>query len=305
MGVPRPERPAASRACRRCCLTARVSPGDHPRHLGLAQAGPVAATAGGKAPSTNGTEAVPTLALRGGLCGEFVDFVLLPALVSELNPEVDRPAASQWADLLDEWGFDSRHIDPDDGRSAAAVAAEGAWRLANRIGLVRDGRATEMGQAVAALAGVDAGARQGMLAPLLRPGVESALAGQGGKPIIPLLECAAQALAASTNLWVRVCPALMPVEVGAIVHWACIDFSHAESLVKDIEINRDVAMHRGGPPNPDVSLEANRERHFERVMEFYMDQPGLGGGVPFSFGEEIALARLVGFCGLLQRSIGK
>ena len=41
----------------------------------------------------------------------------------------------------------------------------------------------------------------------------------------------------------------MPIEVGAIVHWACIDFFHAESLVKDIEINRDVAMHRGGPPD--------------------------------------------------------
>ena len=40
----------------------------------------------------------------------------------------------------------------------------------------------------------------------------------------------------------------MPIEVGTIVHWACIDFFHAESLVKDIEINRDVAMHRGGPP---------------------------------------------------------
>ena len=53
----------------------------------------------------------------------------------------------------------------------------------------------------------------------------------------------------------------MPIEVGAIVHWACIDFRHAESLVKDIEINRDVAMHRGGAPGPDVSIEANRERH--------------------------------------------
>ena len=69
----------------------------------------------------------------------------------------------------------------------------------------------------------------------------------------------------------------MPVEVAAVVHWACIDFRHAQSLVKDIEINRGVAMRRGGPPNPDVSLEANRERHFERVVECYVEQPGLGG----------------------------
>ena len=262
----------------------------------------MAATAGGKGPNTNGTEAVPTLALRGGLCGEFVDFGLLPALVSALNPERDSPAVSRWAGLLDELGFDSRHIDSGDGRSAAAVAAEGAWRLANRIGLVRDGQATEAGQAVAALARIDAEAHQEALAPLLRPGVESALAGQGGKPIFPLLERAAQALAASTNLWVRVCPALMPTEVGAIVHWACIDFRHAKTLVKDIEINRDVAMHRGGPPDPDVSIEVNRERHVERVMAFYIEQPGLGGRVPFSFGEELALAKLIGFCGALREA---
>ena len=260
----------------------------------------MAAKAGGKAPSTNGSEAVPTLALRGGLCGEFADFGLLPALVSALNPESDSPAVSGWADLLDELGFDSRHIDPDDGRSASTVAAEGAWRLANRIGLVRDGQATETSQAVAVLAGIDAEARQKALAPLLRTGVESALAGQGGKPIIPLLERAAQALAESTNLWVRVCPALMPIEVGAIVHWACIDFRHAEALVKDIEINRDVAMHRSGPPDPNAPTGANLERHFERVMEFYMDQPGLGGRVPFSFGEELALSKMLGYCELLR-----
>ena len=283
-------------------LTRWARLGDHRRLLGLAQAGPVAATAGGKAPSTNGTEAVPTLALRGGICGEFVDFGLLPALVSALNPERGGPAVSRWAGLLDEWGFDSRHIDPDDGRSAAAIAAEGAWRLVNRIGLVRDGQATEAGQAVAALAGVGAEDRQEALAPSLKPGVEAALAGQGGKPILPLLERAAQSLAESTNLWVRVCPALMPIEVGAIVQWACIDFRHAESLVKDIEINRDVAMHRGGPPYAEVSIEVNRERHFERVMEFYMDQPALGGRVPFSLGEELALAKLIGFCGALREA---
>ena len=269
--------------------------GHHPRPLGLAEARPVAATAGRTGP--NGNQSLPTPALRGGLCGEFVDFGLMPELLAQLDP--NRPAA-HWADLLEERGFDSRHIDPDDGRSAAAVAAEGAWRMANRLGLVRNGQVTEAGEAVAALAGIDAEARQEALAPLLRPGVESALAGQGGKPIIPLLERAAQSLAESTNLWVRILPALMPVELGAIVHWACIDFRHAESLVKDIEINRNVAMHRGGVPNPEVSVEAKRDRHFERVMEFYMDQPGPGGRVPFSFGEELAMAKIIGFCELLR-----
>ena len=258
----------------------------------------MAATAGKK--RSNGKEAVPTLALRGGLSGEFVYFGLMPELLAQLDPNC--PTA-HWADLLEERGFCSRQIDPDDGRTAAAIAAEGAWRLANRIGLIRDGQATEAGQAVAALAGIDAEARQEALAPLLRRGVEAALVGQGGKPIIPLLERAAQSLAESTNLWVRVCPALMPVEVGAIVHWACIDFRHANSLVKDIEINRDVAMRRGGPPDPNVSIEANRDRHFERAMKFYMDQPSLGGRVLFSVGEELSLSRLLVFCDLFSDDV--
>ena len=75
---------------------------------------------------------------------------------------------------------------------------------------------------------------------------------------------------------------------------------HAKPLVTDVRINRDVAIHRGGAPSPDVSVEGNRERHFERVMEFYMDKPGLGGRVPFSFGEELALAKLIGYWRMLR-----
>ena len=195
-------------------------------------------------------------------------------------------------------GSDARHIAPDGDRLAAEAAAEGAWRLADRAGLITDGRTTDAGSAVAALAERDPAESSESLARLLSPRVEAALAGQGGAPILPLLNRAAQSLAMSTNLWVRVCPALMPVEVGAIVHWACIDFAHAEALATDIEINRDVAMHRvGAPPDPDAPPGANLEWHWERVMEFHSEHPRLGGRVPFSFGEELALARLLAYCG--------
>ena len=95
-----------------------------PLRIGTGGAG--GGNGGQESTKRNGSEAVPTLALRSGLCGEFVDFGLLPALVLELDHASGRPAISRWADLLDEWGFDSRHIDPDDGRTASAVAAEGA-----------------------------------------------------------------------------------------------------------------------------------------------------------------------------------
>ena len=38
------------------------------------------------------------------------------------------------------------------------------------------------------------------------------------------------------------CPGLLPVEIGTIIHWACVDLNHAYTLVRDIEINRNVAM---------------------------------------------------------------
>ena len=119
-------------------------------------------------------------------------------------------------------------------------------------------------------------------------------------PIIPLLRRAAERLTASTNLWVRECPGLVPVEVGAIVYWACVDSPRAHTLVRDIEINRDVAMHRVGPLNPDAPAGANVERHFDRILEFYLEHPDLGQGVPLSFGEEPTLARLLGYCGLFR-----
>ncbi len=136
---------------------------------------------------------------------------------------------------------------------------------------------------------------------MLAQGVEAALRGQNDLPIIPLLRQAAQSLATSRNLWVRVCPGLVPVEVGAIVYWACVDAQRAQDLVGDIEINRDVAMHLVGPPAPGLPMGANLERHFDRVMEFYTSHATLGGRVPLSFGEELALVRLVGYCGLLQQ----
>ena len=253
--------------------------------------------------SVNGEprDSVPTLALRGGLSGEFVDFRLLPALLADFDDSPRNATIGRWVELLVERSFDARHIDPDGDRLAADVAAEGAWRFANRSRLIVEGRMTKAGRAVAALAERDPAESREPLVALLGPRIEATLAGQGGAPILPLIKRAAQSLAAPTNLWVQVCPALMPIEAGAIVHWACVDFAHAEALVKDIEINRDVAMHRVGvPPDPDLPPGANLERHWERVTEFHSGQPRLGGRVPFSFGEQLALVKLIGFCGLLR-----
>ena len=259
------------------------------------------------APNDEGMSPVPTLALRGGLSGLFVDFDHLPALLANIDPAGDRGATvARWSALLEKIGFDDRHIDPDEypvAQTEAALAAEGAWRLSDRMGFIEVGLLTDSGRKVTTFADLDAESRRKALAPMLAEGAESALVGQDGVPIVPLLRRAAQCLTATRNLWARECPGLVPIEIGAIVHWACVDVRRAQILVRDIEINRDVAMHRVGPPDPDAPAGANAERHFERIVEFYLEHRDLGERVPLSFGEELALARLLAYCGLF-REIG-
>ena len=249
---------------------------------------------------------MPTLALRGGLSGVFVDFDLLPDLLAGLDQTSERTAVvARWSAFLEASGLDSRAIDPDEfpvGQPAATLAADGAWRLAERLGFIASGTLPDLGREVAAFAELDSAGRRESLVPVLAKGVESVLLGQDGLPIVPLLRRAAECLAASTNLWARECPGLVPVEVGAVVYWACVDARRAHVLVRDIEINRDVAMHRVGRPDPDAPPGANAERHFDRILEFYLEHPDLGQRVTLSFGEELALARLLGYCALFREA---
>ena len=252
------------------------------------------------------TPSAPSLALRGGLSGPFVDFDLLPELLADLGRlGGDRPEVlNRWSALLDSVGFDDLAINPPESvvaQSASNLAANGAWRLAERLGLLTLHGITAPGREVAAPA--NAPRRREALAVALAPRVDAALRGLGRLPILPLLRRAARSLTASTNAWVRECPGLVPAEVGAIVHWACLDDRRVRDLVRDVEANRDAAMHRVGPPDPAASAGANAERHFERVLEFYAEHPHLGARVPFSFGEEFALAKLLGYCGLLREYV--
>ena len=254
-------------------------------------------------PTLGETPSAPSLALRGGLSGPFVDFDLLPELLADLDRlGGDRPdVLNRWSALLGSVGFDDLAIDSPESvvaQSPSILAANGAWRLAERLGLLTLHGITAPGREVAALA--DAPRRREALAAALAPRVDAALRGLGGLPILPLLRGAARSLAASTNAWVRECPGLVPAEVAAIVHWACLDDRRARDLVRDVEVNRDAAMHRVGPPDPAEPAGANAERHFERVLEFYAEHPHLGAQVPFSFAEELALAKLLRYCGLLH-----
>ena len=246
----------------------------------------------------------PSVAMRGGLSGIFVDFDHLPRLLASAEATSDRiQTVAAWSAFLAEVGFEEAHIDPDEfpaGMSAADCMAADAWRFAERMGLIESSGPTAAGRDVAALAETAPDRRREALAAMLARRVERCLRGQGDVPILDLLRRAAGDLEKTTNLWARECPGLIPVEVGAIVYWACINRRRAEELVDNIVSWRDVAMHRYPIPDPSDKVSAGgAQLHFERVSEFYGEHPFLEQKVPWSFGEECAMGKLLAYCGLM------
>lgn len=242
------------------------------------------------------------VAMRGGPSGVFVDFDLLPDLLANAGGGRAETVAA-WSALLTAAGFENEHLDadavPDDQDEADRTAAD-AWRFAERMGLIGPDGPTADGRDVAALIGLDGERRRETLAPLLAGRVDAELRGQGGISIVDLLRRAARSLAETGHVWARECPGLVPVEVGAITHWGRVNPPRADKLVTDIVSWRDVAMHRYQPPDPAAEVGGHAQLHYERISEFYLEHPWLAGKSPPSYGEELALARLLGWCGLLR-----
>ncbi len=112
---------------------------------------------------------MPTLALRGGLSGVFVDFDLLPDLLADLGqrPGERSEAIARWAAFLEAAGFDGRAIDPHESpipQPPSTLAAEGAWRFAERLGFTVAGDLTVAGRRAAAFAALDSSRRRDALA---------------------------------------------------------------------------------------------------------------------------------------------
>ena len=244
------------------------------------------------------------IAFRGGPSGVFVDFDLLPYLMTTCVRSREDTIES-WMIHLEAVGFEARHIDPDsvpEPLSLAAMLASDAWRFAERMGLIDVDGPTPGGMQVAMLNDCDERHREERLRRVLREGLEANLRGRGGVSILDILRTAANILWTSENLWARTCPGLLPIEVGAIVHWARVNPSRAVELVEKIETWRDVAMHSfHRPPNSVASTEANAERHFDAVLKFYLEHHWLAEDVPTSFAEDLALVEILGFCGILRK----
>ena len=252
----------------------------------------------------------PPIGIRGGPSGVFVDFDLLPDLMARsVQTRTRERTIESWTTHLEAVGFGARHIDPDcvpESLSLAAMLASDAWPFAERMGLIDANGPTPTGVKVAMLNDCDEPIREERFRDELREGLEANLLGRGGVSILDMLRTAANTLWTSENLWARTCPGLLPIEVGAIVHWARTDPQRAIELVEKIETWRDVAMHSvHRPPSSTASREANAERHFDAVLKFYLERHWLAEDEPSSFAEEHALAKLLVRCGLFkEHSLG-
>ena len=92
----------------------------------------------------------------------------------------------------------------------------------------------------------------------LAVGVRDCMIGQDGIEIVPLLQRGATILAKTNHVWARGCPGLLPIEMEAIVYWACVESPRCLELLADLIVMRDVAMHRiGEPPDSQVSAVEN------------------------------------------------
>ena len=237
-----------------------------------------------------------SLPMRNGLSGAFLDFHLLPHLLARAEQLRGREKTTEyWAVWLHKYGWVHRHLDPD------SIAAD-VWRFAQRMGFLGPRGLTESGRVVAALSDLRSVQRREALAPILAERVEDCLRGQGNVPTLPLLRRAAQDLAETTNLWARECPGLLPSEVSAIVHCACVDHQRANELVDNIVSWRDSAMNRYPGPDPAAAAGANAHFHADQVSEFYQGHRWLGENVSMSFAAELAFCKLLAYCGLLEEA---
>ena len=242
----------------------------------------------------NSQPSVPAVAMRRSLNGIFVDFDLLPDLLRLMEGlDTRQQVENAWVSYLGEAGCNSDYVENDhSGVADLTQIASGAWRLAETCGLMSSVGLTSTGLRVAS--------GRNNVVEALAQGIRESLIGQGGTKIVPLLQRSAGELCATDHMWAKFCPGLLPIEMGAIVHWACVNEQRCRSLMTDLVTWRDVAMHSRGEPDPRLGDEANMATHYEAVVGFYLSQPRLAERTPMHFSEEVAMVKLLDFAGLLK-----
>ncbi len=203
-----------------------------------------------------------------------------------------------WTAFLQQTDHDDHYQALEVQSPSVARTAVHALRLATLTGLLDQDGLTGLGQRV-----VD---RTADIEDALAVGVRDCMIGQDGIEIVPLLQRGASILARTNHVWARCCSGLLPIEMEAIVYWACAAAPRCLKLLDELIILRDVAMHHlGEPPDRQVSHTENAEIHEEWVTNFYLSHRDLAENTPMPYGGTLAMTRLLEFAELLYaRDIG-
>lgn len=176
--------------------------------------------------------------MAGGVVEFFADFDLLPDLLAlpRAADANEDDVLLQWEVFLDRENANIDHIDEWSGSRVDLMLslAEDAWFLCERAGLLADGELTQLGGSVADGTATIGKALGGWLG-------EGWLS-RDGKPIIPLLQKAADMLAAADSGASNVIPGLLAVEAESIIARCLHGFAEADALAGRLLEHRRAAL---------------------------------------------------------------
>ena len=174
--------------------------------------------------------------MAGGVVEFFAEFELLPDLLAQARDAGEDGALQGWAEFLDRANVNIDHIDEWPGTRGELMMrlAEDARLLCGRAGLLADGAPTQLGESVA-----DGDTPVGKA---LGDWLEDGWLSRDGKPIIPLLQQAADLLEEDGGGGFDAMPGLLAVEAESIISRCLVGAAAAEALIGELPEHRRAAL---------------------------------------------------------------
>ena len=266
---------------------------------------------------------------RCTLVRAFIEFELLPDLLERApgrdlrrGPDSDdfagfRPTGSVeapiqlWTDYMSTTGANMDHVEEGDlpaGVPAAAVLAQDAWVLAERLQLLWTEGRTMTGDRLARIAQRPwrhrSMADHRTVVRTVAQSIRDHYVGADGLEMVPFLQEAAQILANTDHVWARHCPGLLLIEFEALIYWGFENPEYALRLRDDLVTYRDHAMHRYRAAPPDDGDPADIQLvHEAATTELYVETEALAARTDLTVTEVRSTAILLTFAELLEESL--
>ena len=211
---------------------------------------------------------------RGGIVRGFADFYLLPDLLRV------RRTLEDWGRLLDAIGYNSDHVEKrfiPAGMSLTEFMADDALRFCASTELIEpSGALTASGRRLADIGSEPHGQRGAdatwELRKTLAEQIQSTYLGDGGLPLVDMLQGACAVLASHGQMWSPMMGGLLLAEMDTILHWGFVDAATARRRVGELPARRSLvirairqvpdALEDDGTPIPEAVAETLAEVHW-------------------------------------------